>query len=256
MISITNKMSELCAKNVKKRALYRSADLITLEEYHDITHCACGAGLFKYHDSSKNIFVAKCINVKELYDQKQKLWTKNKKQPCDFICIFKAETPVFKKEIPIKKIKEIVVNPHKQLRYNLEVLFRYFYLDQSRKATLQEIDHLVKFHLWKKIKEKEETMENYYIRIFSEKIIDRNTKTIDLNNINTNSEYITIIDDMELEEPEEPEDDDSENDNESMIDEDAESMVDKEEEDDSENVETIDIPDYDDDEEPDYDYDD
>ena len=240
----------------KRRNIYKSATMITNDEYKEITHCSCGTSIFKYHDSSKNMFIAKCKNVKELYDTKTKSWINSKKQPCGFICIFKDETPIFKKEIVIKKIKEISPNPHKILRYNLDNLFRYYYLDKSRTTTLQEIDYLVKFSLWRPQKQLDETMEQYQKRIYSEKIIDRNTKIINLSNINVDSEYIFT---EELEEPEDPEDpeEQEEDDDESILEEsENESIADKEEEDDSENVDLIDIPDYDDDEGGDYDYDD
>ena len=242
----------------KRKNIYKSATMITNDEYKEITHCSCGTSIFKYHDSSKNMFIAKCKNVKELYDTKTKSWINSKKQPCGFICIFKDETPVFKKEIVIKKIKEIPQNPHKILRYNLDNLFRYYYLDQSRTTTLQEIDYLVKFSLWRPQKQLDETMEQYQKRIYSEKIIDRNTKIINLSNINVDSEYIFTEDPDDPEEPDEPEDpEEQEDDDESILEEsENESIADKEEEDDSENVDLIDIPDYDDDEGGDYDYDD
>ena len=60
-INKINKINEI--KNLPKN--------LTKNEFDEINECDCGKNLYRYHDSSNNIYFAKCAYVKEEYDIKK-----------------------------------------------------------------------------------------------------------------------------------------------------------------------------------------
>jgi hypothetical protein len=205
---------------------------ISLEDWRNLENCKCGGPLFKFQNTSKNVFVVKCGYVKENFEiepiTKKWIWVPCKKQPCKFLEEFHGTLPVFEEKIEIiKKINTI--NPHQTLYDTLDRLFR-FVLIEPKKGVLQEIDLLVKYKLrriprriyyfptagpFMEISHKE-TLQDYRKRIFSREIVDFSIpKKINTNNfieedlseleesdIETDHE---VSDDDEQEEEEEPE---------------------------------------------------
>ena len=80
------------------------AQLLSKEDFFDIEECECGKPVFKFHNTSKNMYVMKCVNTPQEYDLKAKKWVASKKQPCKMYNVYKGEPVVInqikKKEIP------------------------------------------------------------------------------------------------------------------------------------------------------------
>ncbi len=164
---------------------------ITKEKYDLIEDCECGGPVFKYHDTTKNVFVAKCgyfSKVMEIDKKTKKItWVDSKKPACDWICKYNGERPVFS-EINSnlnKYIEKTTKDPHKQLEEKLKLLFKFLYVS-NHTSTLDEINVLVKNNLYREPRKTfyypsiglsmrvshYEPFDEYEKRIFSKKIID------------------------------------------------------------------------------------
>jgi hypothetical protein len=164
---------------------YSGIPEISLDDYNDYSECECGGPLFKYHDSTRNVFVVKCGYVKENLDMKTKTWSKSKKQPCSFVNIHKSDSPDYNNLVLPQRERVLPENPHENLRENLESLFKFYKL-AKKDITIQEINSLVKFKLNRKtrityylvtagpvlMESHRESMDDYYSRIFSRPIIN------------------------------------------------------------------------------------
>ena len=195
--------------NVLKRLdnKYSGIPEISLDDYNDYSECECGGPLFKYHDSTRNVFVVKCGYVKENLDMKTKTWSKSKKQPCSFVNIHKSDSPDYNNLVLPKRERVLPENPHENLRENLESLFKFYKL-AKKDITIQEINSLVKFKLNRKtrityylvtagpvlMESHRESMDDYYSRIFSKPIINspysRTLKNIPITKKKNKSHFI------------------------------------------------------------------
>jgi len=162
---------------------------LTKKDFFEIEECKCGKTPFRYHNTSKNEFIVKCNTPPEEYDLKSRKWTKCKRQPCDLLCAYYGERPIFEQ---IKKtlIRRANAQPdyNKVLEEKLRLLFQFVTIS-NHTSTLDEINILVKNNLKKEPRKTYyspttsyfmpvvgyETLEDYRDRIFSEKIIDRTT---------------------------------------------------------------------------------
>ena len=168
---------------------YKDSIEITLQEWLQAELCECGGPIFKYHDTTSNIYVLKCGLITEKLDIKTKTLIKSKKQPCSFNIIHKGDKPDYSNlQIPVRK-KQEKIDHNAILAENLESLFKFYFL-AKKDITIQEINSLVKFKLNRNIRKiyylvtagpilKEshrEPMEEYHSRIFSLPIIDRSIK--------------------------------------------------------------------------------
>ena len=162
---------------------------LTKKDFFEIEECKCGKTPFRYHNTSKNEFILKCNTPPEEYDLKLRKWTKCKRQPCDLLCAYYGERPIFEQ---IKKTLIKRANAHtdynKILEEKLRLLFQFVTIS-NHTSTLDEINILVKNNLKKESRKTYyspspgyfmpivgyETLEDYRDRIFSEKIIDRTT---------------------------------------------------------------------------------
>jgi hypothetical protein len=176
---------------------YKDIQEITQKEWVDLDECECGGPLFKFHDTSVNVFVVKCGHVKETLEfetrTKKKLWFISKKQPCGFMCISSSERPDYQEYKKLEcKEKVVVENYNKKLEERLRDLFKYYFLSK-RDTVIQEINLLVKNKLYRKSRityylpttelllreSHKESIEDYQKRIFSVPIIDKSiTKSI------------------------------------------------------------------------------
>jgi len=169
----------------------KNVKFITKKQYDSIDECNCGGPVFKYNDTSRNIFVIKCGYFKKIIEinkqTKKKIWIAPKKTDCSWKCIYNGERPVFQ-EIN-KKINNFVecknINVHKQLEEKLKLLFKFLYVS-CHSTTLDEINILVENNLLREPRKKFyypsigpymrvshiESYEDYEKRIFSKKIID------------------------------------------------------------------------------------
>jgi hypothetical protein len=241
----------------------RLATKISFDDWVSIDGCQCGGPIFKYHDTSKNIYIAKCGNTKEILEidpkSKRKVWIKSKKQPCKFVCCFQGNKTLSFFEKKEEKKTFIMENPHTMLHNQLKSLFTYLFIEQ-KETFIQEIDYLVKIKLGReprknyifkksrKISHKEDLHE-YHDRIFSEEIID---KTSDYVTINEN--VIQDIEEIEFSETE-SENELSEAETDSLSVEESENDSDSELEEDTEDIEPdIEIFDKYEDDEEDVDY--
>jgi hypothetical protein len=162
---------------------------LTKKDFFEIEECKCGKTPFRYHNTSKNEFIVKCNTHPEEYDLKSRKWTKCKRQPCDLLCAYYGERPIFEQ---IKKtlIRRANAQPdyNKVLEEKLRLLFQFVTIS-NHTSTLDEINILVKNNLKKEPRKTYyspttsyfmpvvgyETLEDYRDRIFSEKIINRTT---------------------------------------------------------------------------------
>jgi len=188
--------------SVKKKNIYKNAQQITKDEWKETEKCDCGGPLLRYFDISRNTYVLRCGYTQETYDTKLKKWITSKKKQCDFFCIHREEKPVFKKKETHVKIKDH--NQHKLLRIQLESLFDYYLLD-PQDITLQEIDYIVKFKLWRRTRTTNESIEDYKTRLFSLPIVDKYSNSININNVNYETKENIIFEEPEEETEEEPE---------------------------------------------------
>jgi hypothetical protein len=154
---------------------------LTRDDFLNLEECECGKPFFKFNNSSKNTFIAKCANFKEEYDMKTKKWTTSKKQPCGDYYVYHGPRPVF------KEIQKAIVTKYSTtntLEERLKALFRFLFVSKYS-STIQEIDLIVQNELnreprktfyypttglFMKISHKE-SYEDYRDRIFSIKIV-------------------------------------------------------------------------------------
>lgn len=187
---------------MSRKTFYKKASqLEDFDSWRYCEECECGGPVFKYTDTKKNIYIVRCGHNKETYEMKQKtcVWIKSKKQPCSFIGVYIGEKPIHVKKEKACAIKKLP-NPNHLLRSKLILLFKNYQYDR-RGLILQEIDHVVEFHLERKPKMESETMEQYYDRIFSKPIIDKYIQKIDI------SKYESEKNELEIEDSEDSEPD-------------------------------------------------
>ena len=170
----------------------KKKEFVTKNVYDSIEECKCGGPVFKYHDTSKNVFIAKCGYFKKIIDiekeTKKKIWIVPKKISCDWVCVYNASRPVFveiNKKISVF-VEKNVICPHKQLEQKLTLLFKFLYVS-NHTSTLDEINNFVKNNLLREPRKTfyyptigqfmrishREPYEEYEKRIFSKKIIDQ-----------------------------------------------------------------------------------
>jgi hypothetical protein len=224
---------------------------IDFDDWKEIDSCECGGPIFKIHNSSKNIYIAKCGHTKDTLEiepkSKRKVWVKSKKQPCKFLAYHQGPKSVFYKKTEIKN-HFVMENPHILLHNQLKSLFDYLFIEEKY-TFLQEIDIIVKNKLYRTPRDPtKETLREYHDRIFSMEIFDKSSDYNPLLN------YKTIEEDIELSETEEP--DDEEEQDEELEDELEDESIATEEISETEDIE-VDTEQYDDyDEKEDYgDYD-
>jgi len=149
--------------------------------FSEIEKCTCGKDVFKYHNTSRNVFVAKCSNYTHEFGRDLK-WTETKKQPCGFHCVYYGERPVI-----LENIKKVIVKKSEtvSLEERLRLLFN-FVVVSNHSSTLDEINIIVRnklkreprktFYLVSTTKvmpiSHYESLEDYRDRIFSKKIVD------------------------------------------------------------------------------------
>jgi hypothetical protein len=155
----------------------------TRRDFFELEECHCGKALFRFHDTTKNIYVAKCQYTPTEFDLKMKRWVTSKKQPCNFIGTFNGERPVFSELT--NTVKRITKNTSINLEERLNILFSFLIVSKLN-STLQEIDLIVKNRLRREPRKiyyypttglfmreaGRESFEDYRTRIFSKKIID------------------------------------------------------------------------------------
>jgi len=146
---------------------------LTKNDFDEIDECNCGKNLFRYHDSSKNIYFAKCAYMKEEYDIKKKTWITSKKQPCKTFICYHGPTPIFAK---IKEKEKIIISPSKiTLEESLKRMFNYLFLSTHSSTHLNREPRKTFYFptttLFMKISHRE-SFQDYHDRIFSQKIID------------------------------------------------------------------------------------
>jgi hypothetical protein len=145
---------------------------LTSKDFFQLDECHCGKSLFRYHNISKNEYIAKCATAPEEYDIKLKKWVNSKKQPCKCFYAYYAERPVFKDITPkIKKNRQLRQNKDQLLEDQLKSLFNFVFIS-NHSATLDEINIIVRLNLRREPLRSLETLLQYQSRIFSEKIID------------------------------------------------------------------------------------
>jgi hypothetical protein len=155
----------------------KAAKFITKSEYTAIEECNCGGPVLKFHNTSKNEFVARCGYFKKIIEidrqTKRKIWITPKRPACDWRVVYPGERPVFK-EINNVLVKSVTVDKrthNEQLEESLKILFSFLHIS-NHSSTLDEINILVKNNLVRDPKFPEETFKEYEKRIFSKKIID------------------------------------------------------------------------------------
>lgn len=209
-------------KSLKSK--YHSAQKITKNEWLNTDSCNCGKNIFKYHDVSDNVFVAKCSVTKYELDIKTREWVKNKKENCKLFKVHYGERPEYPPILKINKVKPIEDDPNKNLEEKLKNLFTYLLLSNNP-CTLQQINYLVKHRLRRLTRiiyysptvghfmniAEMETLENYKKRIFSRPIIDKSiikSIVVKTDKENINPEIVVVC--SESEESELSDDEDSE----------------------------------------------
>ena len=164
---------------------------ITKEQYDSIEECNCGGPVFKYHNTSKNVFVAKCGLYKEIIELDKKTkkmsFITPKKPACNWEVMYNGPRPIFveiNKKLN-KSVEKNIKSPDEQLEEKLKLLFRFLYVS-NHTSTLDEINLLVKNNLLREPRKTfwfpttglfmrmshKESFEDYEKRIFSKKIID------------------------------------------------------------------------------------
>ena len=156
--------------------------IVDKNTFSEIEKCNCGKDVFRYHNTSRNVYVAKCSNYTHDYNRVLKNWNDCKKKPCDFHYVYHGERPVH-----IEKIKEIVTKKCMEvsLEEKLRLLFSFLFVS-NHSSTLDEINIIVRNQLKREPRKTFyfpsttlimrishlESFEDYRDRIFSEKIID------------------------------------------------------------------------------------
>ena len=148
---------------------------ITKKQWCSIEECDCGGNVFKYHDTTKNVMVAKCGIFRKIIEidpkTKKKVWIVSKKQPCDFNYQYLGSRPeysntilniknrnIFKDEavkfdatriIPgpsiygiKKKVLNYVKNDYNTIEERLKALFSFLVVSRYS-STIQQIDDIV-----------------------------------------------------------------------------------------------------------------
>ena len=151
---------------------------VTKKQYDQIEECNCGGPVLKYHNTSRNEFIAKCGYFKKIIEidkeTKRKIWIAPKRVACDWRVMYAGERPAFRVINTILKKKTCLnklLNIHEQLEEQLRVLFRFLHVS-NHSSTLDEINILVKNNLIREPKTALETFREFEERIFSKKIID------------------------------------------------------------------------------------
>lgn len=146
---------------------------LTAKDFFQLEQCQCGKSLFRYHNTSKNEYIAKCSIPKEEYDIKTRKWVATKKQPCNTLYAYYGERPIFEeiKNVLIRRARTVAPCKDKILEEKLRLLFR-FATVSNHSSTLDEINILVRRSLKKEPRKASEPLEDYRKRVFSEKIID------------------------------------------------------------------------------------
>jgi hypothetical protein len=189
---------------------------ITKDNYDSIDECNCGGPVFKFHNTSKNVFVAHCGLFKRIieFDKKTKkmILVPSKKPACNWEVIYNGERPVFA-EINNKLTKSVEENnksPDIQLEEKLKLLFKFLRVS-NHTSTLDEINNLVRFSLFREPRKSyyfpsttafmrlshRESFDDYEKRIFSVKIIDRSYKPVKLIPLPETSQFIDTGSDNE-----------------------------------------------------------
>jgi hypothetical protein len=152
---------------------------MTKKDFYNLTECPCGKKVFRYHNTSKNVFVARCSNFSD-----PKL--KKKTEPCDLYCTYNDFRPVFTEiKNKIHSIKPRMEDPSKNLEERLKILFSFLFVS-NHSSTLDEINILVKRNLKREPRKTFyfpttalfnrishlESFEDYRDRIFSKRIVD------------------------------------------------------------------------------------
>ena len=159
----------------------KKAKVIDKDEFFETSECDCGKPLFKFHNTSKNMYVMKCAYTKYELDIKTRKWVLSKKQPCKIYNVYHDTPPTFIKNEIIEKDNVILkVDFEKRLRQLFDFLFV-----TNRTSIIQEIDLIVKNNLKREPRKifyypsignlrvsHREPLEDYRNRIFSEKIIN------------------------------------------------------------------------------------
>ena len=169
---------------------------VTKRHYDQIEECNCGGPVLKYHNTSRNEFIAKCGYFKKIIEidkeTKRKVWITPKRVACDWRVMYPGERPVFRVINNIlKKSQQVdkLLNIHEQLEEQLRVLFRFLHVS-NHSSTLDEINILVKNNLIREPKTALETFREFEERIFSKKIIDL-SHTVE---VTKNTTSVTFID--------------------------------------------------------------
>jgi len=160
---------------------------VTKREYDELEECNCGGPILKFHNTSSNVFTAKCGYFKKIIEidkeTKRKVWITPKRPACNWRVSYPGERPVFKEinKVLIKSVTTQTKNVNEQLEEKLKLLFRFLHVS-NYSSTLNEIDILVKNNLVREPRLKvynetlklfvPETFQDYEKRIFSKKIID------------------------------------------------------------------------------------
>ena len=181
--SVSVKSASVKSASVKSASVKSVSVNLTKNDFDEINECDCGKNLYRYHDSSKNIYFAKCAYMKEEYDIKKKTWITSKKQPCKTFICYHGPQPIFTE---IKKKEKVIFLPLKiNLEESLKRMFNYLFLS-THSSTIDEINYIVKYQLnreprktfyfpttppFMKISHRE-SFQDYHDRIFSQKILD------------------------------------------------------------------------------------
>jgi hypothetical protein len=232
---------------------FKSVPTITFKEWNETCTCKCGGPIFKYFHTGKNIYIIKCGYVKETFEieskttKKKWIWSKNKKQPCNFIGAVHGEVGKFPEPKQKTNTLKSMENPHKILYEQLKSLFS-FVLIEPRESKIQEINLLVKNKLHRKPRKiyyyptigpfmresHKESLQEYHDRIFSREIIDKSIIII-VNNVQLAELEEEIIEsDSDIDSSSELEEGDSEDEieepeNDINIDDDFEEIYDEDE---------------------------
>jgi len=158
---------------------YKLADKITKGEWLDTDFCDCGKQIFKYQDTTNNVFVMKCKlpYSKDSSDGN----TSSKKQGCGMFKVYFGERPVYDFSSGTCK-KDENNETNDLIFYKLDLLFKYVLVNQNinthkTSLSVQYINYLVKNKLKRLTlgnhENKTETIQEYKDRIFSRVLIDK-----------------------------------------------------------------------------------
>jgi len=146
---------------------YSKAKKIIQSEWLDTDLCSCGKPVFKYQDTTNNVFVLKC---------KTPINEKNPKKGCNMFQVYLGTRPDYSNNTPMESLKPDKYLFDKSLENKLEILFSYLLINNNQEKqslTIQYINYLVKFKLQRLIINDSESIIDYRNRIFSREIIDK-----------------------------------------------------------------------------------